>query len=380
MDTTEKIIDIGEVVMQAWKEKGIEATRREVEERLVRDREAWLARYRSEGRKAYAWGFVTRKVMMTPAGDLGPIRIPRLRVGGREMRLIPRYERRIRPLDAMTAEATIGGISQRRMSSWLQRVNGQRLSAATVGRIVQSLAVEVERRRSEPLDREEWAAVAVDGIYGKYRRRGDAVLVVAVGVRWNGSFEVLDWQAGETESAERLERLLNRLYQRGLTHIDLIIGDGAGALQAAKGVVYPNADFQLCLWHLGRILKSRLSLGDQAKFRRDFWEVYNGLDRPEVRRRARRFRKRWSRVTPKSIGLFDERFEHTLGYLKFPAEWRHRVRTVNLAEGFFRNFRRFFNRFPGFHDEAHLTRTMGLYLLGAQPLSWRSWRTRRVAC
>ena len=379
MDTTENIVDLDGMVMQAWKADGIAATRRKVEARLVEERQKRLAQYRCEGRKAYAWGYLRRKTLLTPVGNLGPVRIPRLRVEGREVRLIPRYRRRIRPLDVLTAEATIGGISQRRMSGWLLRANGERLSAATVGRIVCHLGKDVEAARRRELFPGEYPAVAVDGIYGRYRRASEAVLAVAMGVRWDGTFDVLDWQAGQSESAALLEGLLDRLYHRGLTRLKLLVGDGAGALQAAREVVYPDSDFQLCLWHLGRTLRGGLPRAEQRHFTRDYWEVYNGLDRREVRRRARRFMRRWVPDAPAKIETFRAHFEQTLGYLQFPVRWRHRVRTVNLAEGFFRNFRRFFNRFPGFHDEAHLSRTMGLYLLGAKPERWSVHRRLRVA-
>jgi len=377
--TTDRIVDLDGLVMQAWKEEGIEATRQKVEARLIEERQRRLARYRQEGKKAYAWGYLRRKTLLTPVGDLGPIRIPRLRVEGREVRLIPRYRRRIRPLDLLTAEATIGGISQRRMSGWLFRTNGERLSAATVGRIVLDLAQEVEARRCLRLDPMEYPALAVDGIYGRYCRAGDAVLVVAMGVRWNGTFDVLDWQAGQSESADLLEGLLDRLYRRGLTTLKLLVCDGAGALQAAREIVYPDAQFQLCLWHWGRTLRRHVGSQEQRRFVRDYWEVYDGLDRQEVLARARRFRRRWAPRAPRAVEEFRLRMPETIGYLQFPERWRHRVRTVNLADGFFRNFRRFFNRFPGFQDEAHLSRTMGLYLLGAKPETWLGRRTHRVA-
>jgi len=365
--------------MQAWREEGLEATRSKVEAELRAARTRRLAADRAEGKTAYAWGYLRRKSLLTPVGNIGPIRIPRLRVDGKEVRLIPRQVRRIRPLDVLTAEATIGGISQRRMSGWLQRANGQRLSAATVGRIVLGLGEDVQAMRQRPLARCAYPAVAVDGIYGRYRSSGDAVLAVAMGVRWDGTFDALDWAAGRSESSDLIEGLLDRLYRRGLTSLKLLVGDGAGALQAAREIVYPDADFQLCLWHLGRTVKRGVPLVEQHRFSRDYWEVYNGMDRPEVRRRARRFIRRWNPVAPASVQTFRTHFEQTLGYLQFPERWRHRVRTVNLAEGFFRNFRRFFNRFPGFQDEAHLSRTMGLYLLGARPETWLARRTQRVA-
>jgi len=367
VDTTEAIVDINEVVMQAWKCEGIAATRRKVEERLLEGRRRLKEQAVSAGLKAHCWGYVTRKTLLTPVGDLGPLRIPRLRVEGQEVRLTARYERRIRPLDALALEATIGGISQRRMGGWLMRANGGRLSAATVGRIVFEMGRRVEAQRLVALSPDDFAAVAVDGLFGRYRGGSDAVLAIAMGVGWDGCFDVLDWATGDSESGALMEQLLDRLYRRGLTRLQLVVGDGAGALASARQLVYPEADFQLCLWHFGRTLRGYVRAADKRRFTRDFWQVYDGLDMEELRDRAAGFCSYWRRRAPEAIRMFREKFDETVPFMKLPARWRHRVRTVNLAEGFFRNFRRFFNRFPGFRDAQHLSRTMGLYMLGAKP-------------
>ena len=253
------------------------------------------------------------------------------------------------------------------------------MSAATVGQIVLKLSEELQRDRTRRLYPNEYNAPVVDAIYGKYRNRGDAALLVAIGVRWDGSFDVIDWQAAESESTEATETLLTRVWKRRLTDLSLFVADGSGALQSAKEIVYPETEFQLCLWHWIRTLRAHVSPDNRRRFARDFWEVYNGLDRAEVASRARRFKRRWKRKEPEAIEMFGRNYPDTLGYLMFPARWRHRVRTVNLAEGFFRNFRRFFNRFPGFKHEEHISRVLGLYLLGAKPERWRPRQFRIVA-
>ena len=379
MGTSEGIVDIDAVVMEAWKSKGIDAVRQEVFRKLVEAQGRLIDKLQQAGRHALRWGYATRKTLQTPFGDLGPIRIPRIRVDGREVRLIPKQVRRIESLDRLAGEATILGISQRRVGTWLRHSSGQSMSAATVGRVILDLSEEVEAQRQRRLHPHEYDALAVDGVYGKYRGRGDAVLVVAMGVRWDGSFEALDWEAAQSESGEVLERLFTRLWDRGLTETGLVVADGAGAVRQAKEMVYPEAQYQLCLWHWGRTLRSHVSVVDRRRFSRDFWEVYNGLDRRDVGLRARRFRARWKRKAPQAVRLFEAKYADTLGYLMFPERWCHRVRTVNLAEGFFKNFRRFFNRFPGFKDEEHLARVMGLYLLGAKPERWRPRQLQLVA-
>lgn len=379
MGTTEEIVDLDGVVMQAWRTKGIAATRAEVESRLLAAREERVRALRAEGKRAYCWGFARRKSLLTPVGDLGPLRVPRMRLEGQEIRLIPRQVRRIRALDELVTAATVGGLSQRRVVVWLRRANGERLSAATVGQVVERLGEVVERQRYRSLRAGEYLALVVDGIWGRYRGAGEAVLLTAVGVRADGSFDVVDWEPGASESAEVAERLLNRLYGRGLTSPQLLVADGGGAIPAAMALVYPQTQLQLCLWHWGRTLKGHVAPCHQREFSRDFWEVYAGLNREEVEVRAGAFGWHWQRRAPEAIAMFREKWPLTLGFLRFPVAWRHRVRTVNLAEGFFRNFRRFFNRFPGFQDEAHLARTMGLYLLGVRPERWQPRRMQLVA-
>ncbi|MGH9374821.1 MAG: hypothetical protein ACRD1J_01485 [Terriglobia bacterium] len=46
--------------------------------------------------------------------------------------------------------------------------------------------------------------------------------------------------------------------------------------------------------------------------------------------------------------------------------WSYRLKTTNLAEGFFRNLRRFLGRLPGFLSPEHADRDLGLCLLGAE--------------
>ena len=52
--------------------------------------------------------------------------------------------------------------------------------------------------------------------------------------------------------------------------------------------------------------------------------------------------------------VFEKHFPLTINYYAFPGGWRHRVRTTNLAESFFRNLWRFMGRFPGFEDGEQL--------------------------
>jgi len=370
----EHIIDLDAVVKQAWHSKGKEAMRREVEERLCQARGELLQRLRDEGRKAYRWGFVTRKSLLTFWGELGPIRIPRLRSDGREIRIIPNPA--WAGFDWHTFHEVAGGLSQRKTCRnlfWRWQVH---LSTPTIGTLVKNLGEEVLLRRYSSITPDEYVGLAVDGIWGHYRRGEKAVLLTAIGVRHDGSFSPLDWEAGHGESLELATRLFNRLWHRGLTQVGLIVSDGAEGLHQARQMVYPEAAGQLCLWHWERTLLGRVDIVHRERFNRDYWEVYGGLDLHEVCARAADFKARWRRIAPQAIADFAGRFRQTVAFLKYPPRWRHRLRTVNLAEGFFKNFRRFLSRYPGLLDEEHFCRCLGIYLLSAAPERWCPRRLR----
>ena len=61
MDTTEGIVDIDAVVMEAWKSKGIEAVRQEVFRKLVEAQGRLIHKLQQAGRHALRWGYAPRK-------------------------------------------------------------------------------------------------------------------------------------------------------------------------------------------------------------------------------------------------------------------------------------------------------------------------------
>jgi transposase-like protein len=100
----------------------------------------------------------------------------------------------------------------------------------------------------------QFEALVVDAVWVHYRRSPrrrtrSGALRVAVGVELGGSFRVLDWQVAEQEDREAYQALLQRLYERGLEEVPLIVADGCGSVRAAAEIVYPQAQLQPCLRH-----------------------------------------------------------------------------------------------------------------------------------
>ncbi|MFB0519571.1 MAG: transposase [Acidobacteriota bacterium] len=95
-------------------------------------------------------------------------------------------------------------------------------------------------------------------------------------------------------------------------------------------------------------------------------KVLKEFEAVEALRFYEAFRQRWQQREPEIVSLLERYFPLTIAYYACHQQWRHRVRTTNLAESLFRNLWRFMGRFPSFQDEDHSSRVLGTYLLGLQ--------------
>jgi transposase-like protein len=332
-----------------------------------------VAERRRCGEKVYRWGYTVRKCWQTLWGALEQVRVPRLR-GQQEIGLLEKYRRHA--LDEVLFTLAVGGLSQRKVVSWVRRFLGGTLTPATIQAVLQQAREEIEQRRTAPIPPGRYRALVVDAVHHRYRRRADrgardGVLLVAVGVREGGGFEVLDWLAAPSETTDAYEQLLTRLWQRGLERVELLVSDGCEAISSAAAIVYPAAGHQLCLVHWFRNLEALtppFTAGQRRKFRRDFWWIWDADDEAQARDWARRFCHRWRFWAPEMVEKFWQELPRVLAFFAFPARWRHRLRTTNLGEGWFRHLRKYLSRFPGCVDEAHSEQVLGCFLLAAEQM------------
>lgn len=363
-----------DLLKQAWNEveqSVLQQLKRSIEGLLAAERDRRVAEARERGERVYRWGYTVRKCWTTLWGSLEQVRVPRLR-GRAEIGLLEKYQRH--DLGEVLFALTVGGLSQRKVVEWMRRFTGGTLSPASIHAVLEQAQQAITARRTATLSPVEFPILVVDAVHHRYRRRAQCgprqgVLLVAVGVRRDGSFQVLDWLAAPQETTAAYEQLFTRLWQRGLETVELIVSDGESAITSAAEIVFPAAAHQLCLAHWFRNLEALTPAlrGEQRRqFRREFWHLWDALDERELRGWARRFCARWRWHAPEMVEKFRDELHRVLAYLHWPVRWRHRLRTSNLAEGFFRHLRRYLSRFPGCVDAAHAEQVLGCFLLAAE--------------
>jgi len=73
--------------------------------------------------------------------------------------------------------------------------------------------------------------------------------------------------------------------------------------------------------------------------------------------------------TPEMVQKFQAERHQVLAFFAFPAPWRHRLRTTNLGEGWFKHLRRYLSRFPGCRNAEHSEQVLGCFLLAAEQIA-----------
>lgn len=280
----------------------------------------------------------------TAFGILAKLRVPRTRSGSFRSKLIEQYQRRQRKLTEFIRSLFLSGVSQRDVSDVLGPILGIEPSHTTVSRIAKSLDKEVRRFHSRTLS-DEYKYLLLDGIALRVKVAPYAVgrcALVAMGVRADGSKEIISFRVEHSESQACWERFLTDLYNRGLNGrgIGLIISDGGSGLLAALGVVYPYIPHQRCWVHKMRNVASKLKKAQRKPCLDGLKPVYEAKNKSEAERMYRQWEIRWESEAPEGVECVRADLEDLLVFLDFPVQDRAIISTTNHLERCFREFRR----------------------------------------
>lgn len=188
---------------------------------------------RTKGRKDYRNGYWMRWITLKD-GRL-QIKIPRIRCGGYESKIIPRYRQRIDEVDNALMKIFLYGASTRLAGEALRPILGEGVSAQTISNIARSLDHEVVRYHTRKIE-DKYLYLFLDGIVLKTKTGFGSkkkVILVAYGVKIDGRRELIDFMVAKNESERRWDSFLNNLYNRGLIGglLGLVITDGNPGLE-----------------------------------------------------------------------------------------------------------------------------------------------------
>ena len=221
-----------------------------------------------------------------------------------------------------------------------QRVTGKAMSASEVSRQwVRHSAVRIEELRGRDLSGNEYFGMMLDGVFLK-----EMVVLVALGIKEDGSKEVLDFSVGSSESYEVARSLCSRLVERGFQVKGRLLAvlDGAKALHKAVKEFWCDAVIQDCLIHKERNLHCYLRKSDHSECSRLVKRLRLAQGAEAGREALAALRKFLKERNAAALASLDEAGERliALHLLDVPATLNVSLLSTNLIENALHNYRR----------------------------------------
>ena len=210
------------------------------------------------------------------------------------------------------------------------------LSAAAITRLTKSWSGELEAFGTRDLSSVDYVYVWVDGIHFSVRLGEDDRLcvLVVVGVRTDGTKELVAIADGYRESTESWAELLRDLKSRGMRAPVLAIGDGALGFWTAARDVFPETRHQRDWVHKAANVLDALPASVQAQARRALREIWDAEDRSHAEAAIVAFARDFAKW-PKAVAKLTRDKDALLTFYDHPAEhWIH-LRTSNPIESTF---------------------------------------------
>jgi len=277
---------------------------------------------------------VSAKTVVTDEGSVR-IDVPRDRHGSFEPLLIPKHERRFTGFDDKIIAMYARGMTMREIQAFLREQYGVDVSPELISSVTDAVMAEVKEWQARPLE-PMYPVVFFDALRVKIRE--DAVvrnkaIYLALGVRPDGSRDILGLWVESTEGAKFWMKVFNDLRTRGVDDILIAVTDGLKGMPDALEAVFPKTTLQTCIVHLIRNSLDYASYKERAALAAGVKPIYTApsaeaaaaaledLEQSELGRKylpvVKAWRSAWDRVIP---------------FFAFPPAVRKVIYTTNAIE------------------------------------------------
>ena len=255
-----------------------------------------------------------------------------------------RFQRRADEVGILIREAFLRGISTRQVGRVVALVTEEAVSAQTVSRLTRDLDELVKEFHQVKLD-DDIRYLYLDGVSLRMRgptNRKRVHMLVAYGVRADGSRRLLAFLRSRGESEADWRGLLEDMYRRGLEgkSLSLIITDGCPGLAAAIRTVYPRASHQRCWVHKMRNVLQKVKKVDYDQVKSNAQAIYLADGVKNAGKAFRKFRLRWLKPYPAMVKQLEQDLPELLAFMSFPKTLWKKLRTTNVIERCFVEVRR----------------------------------------
>ncbi len=330
--------------------------------------------------RPYRSGYFQRQ-LDTLYGHIPDLLVPKLRTGNpnRNWQILVRYQHALQSLLDRTLYAYTLGLSVRDVQELLGLFIGHVFSTSAITRITTAAQTAMESWHQTALH-ETPPIVIVDGVWVRIQyptdetwvdrsghtrhkvRHQERVILAALGVWPDGRHYLLHYEIAAAEEAQAWATFGQHLLARQLdaAAVKVVVSDGTKGLLDVLPTYLPHAALQRCTVHKVRGFERYLQYKelptidadtdqaltiDQARQQRrqamagEALDIFEAPTRPEAEARLAAFETHWGKIEPRAVGNFKWGLQRCFTFYTQDASLHPLIRSTNLLERFFREFR-----------------------------------------
>ena len=283
-----------------------------------------------------------KKTVVTDTSRL-ELDVPRDRQSSFAPQLIAKYQRRFPGFDEKIISMYARGMSVREIVGHLRDLYGVDVSPDLISTVTDAVLDEVAAWQARPLE-PVYPLVFFDAIRVKIRDEGlvsNKAIHVALGVRADGTKEVLGLWLEQNEGAKFWLRVMNEMKNRGVGDILIAVVDGLKGFPEAITAVFPDATVQTCIVHLLRQSLAFVSYKDRKAVAAALKTVYRATDAVSGETALTAFEAGfWGQKYPAISQSWRRAWPEVIPFYAFHPDVRRLIYTTNAIESLNSKLRR----------------------------------------
>jgi putative transposase len=283
-----------------------------------------------------------KKTVLTGTGKIA-LEVPRDRLSSFDPQLIAKYQRRFPGFDEKIVSMYARGMSTREIQGHLRELYGLDVSPDLISAVTDAVLEEVAEWQNRPLEA-LYPLIFFDAIRIKVRDEGtvrNKAVYVALGVRPDGTKEVLGLWIEQSEGAKFWLRVMNELKGRGVEDVLIAIVDGLKGFPEAITAVFPQAQVKTCVVHLIRHSLAFVSYKDRRSVAAALKHIYKANDADAGKAALEDFAEGpWGRKYPAIAQSWRRNWSEVVPFFAFPDDVRRIIYTTNAIESLNAKLRR----------------------------------------
>ena len=290
----------------------------------------------------------------TEYGELN-LAIPRDRNGEFSQQTLPAYKRSNDSLETTIIQLFQKGITMSEISELIEKMYGHYYTPQTISNITQIVSEDVVAFKERSLE-SQYSIIFMDATHIPLKRQtvSKKAVYIVIGIRLDGTKEVLGFSIAPTESSYVWKEILQDLKDRGLEEVLLVATDGLSGINDSIHSIYPNAQFQQCCVHISRNIAHKVRVSDRQEVCNDFRLVYQAASKEEAMNQISFMIDKWKKQYPRVVKLLMN--PAILTFYNFPPSIRRTIYSTNLIEGFNKQLKKYTKRKEQFPNEESLER------------------------